>query len=144
MMNGCILNEINCLEHLLLLKLTPNLNWNSFIRPNAKDTAKNGQLPLPLQRVTDSLWHALSFQGPDPSKSRVLRPHMGWSCPILSCHPRLSSKVCLNGNELFPSIYLLYRLWLLYCHLHGRCSDKLRSLVPPVQLGPALTCTLCR
>lgn len=40
MLNGCLLEKAPYPERILVLKLTPDFKWNSYIQPTAKDAGK--------------------------------------------------------------------------------------------------------
>lgn len=66
----------SCLKHLLRLKHTKDLKWNSCRRSIIKNAGGNSQLLALIQKVPDSFWRYKSSQKPEHTKVGVLLPHL--------------------------------------------------------------------
>lgn len=87
-------------------------------------------------------WLAHSNTSESSDSYHALRLDKKWNITATSgvkaAHSSLSSldkiqNLCGHvGDDVFPTIQPL-SLSVLYCNFHGICSDKLHSLVPPVQ-----------
>ena len=141
-MDETTLQEANCLERHLGLKFTPDLKWNSYILSVAKDVGKMvGSFFRTRKFLTPAAVHYLY-------KSQI-RPKMEYCCHIwagspktsLSCLDRVQRRLRrLIGDELFKSLQPLSHrrdvasLSLLYRYYSGRCSEELKTLVPPLKV----------
>ena len=140
-MENASLSEASCFDKLLGLKFTPDLKWNSYIESVAKETAK----------MVGSLHRSKRYLTPPAIlylyKSQI-RPRMEYCCHIWagSAQTSLSSLDAVQkrlrslvGDELFGTLQPLSHrrdvssLSLLYRYFHGRCSDELRQMVPPLK-----------
>lgn len=89
MMDGSSLKGASCLEHLLRLKIIPDLKWNSCMRSTADDGGK----------MVGSLYRSSKYLTPRIYKNRIRRimahflPYQAWSCPVLTCLSWESSKL---------------------------------------------------
>ena len=146
-MDSTALNEAPCLEKLLGLKLTPDLKWNDYITSIAKEAAK----------MVGNLYRLRKFLTPSSIaylfKSQI-RPRMEYCCHIwagasessLSKLDQVQRRLrWLIGDELFNTLQPLPHrrnvasLSLFYRYFHGKCSDELHSLVPPIRSFPVRT-----
>ena len=103
LMDNANLSEASCFDKLLGLKFTPNLKWNSYIEPVAKETAKMvGYLHLSKKYLTPPAIFYLY-------KSQI-QPRMKYCCHIWagSAQTSLSSLYAVQkrlrsllGDELF-------------------------------------------
>ena len=141
-MDETTLQEAKCLERHLGLKFTPDLKWNSYILSVAKDVGKMvGSFFRTRKFLTPAAVHYLY-------KSQI-RPKMEYCCHIwaglpktsLSCLDRVQRRLRrLIGDELFKSLQPLSHrrnvasLSLLYRYYSGRCSEELKTLVPPLKV----------
>lgn len=145
MMNRCKLEEAPGLEH--LLKLTPGLKWNFYIRSMTKE-AKKMVCSLSDSRkfLTPPAMFSLCKRTRSEQKLNVLLPH--WSRAVQSSLSRLDqAQKHLNGlvgDELFCILQCLSHrknavsLLPLDRYLRGRCSFL--GFTIPEQLGPVM-CT---
>ena len=140
-MGGTPLAEAPDLDKLLGLKFIPDLRWNTYIRSSAKSAGK----------MVGSFYRSRKYLTPEAMlylyKSQI-RPQMEYCCHIwggaaqtsLSCLDRVQNRLRnLVGDDLFSTLPPLSlrrdvaSLSLLYRYFHGRCSNELHSLVPPLQ-----------
>ena len=140
-MENASLSEAASFDKLLGLKFTPDLKWNSYIESVAKETAK----------MVGSLHRSKRYLTPPAIlylyKSQI-RPRMEYCCHIWagSAQTSLSSLDAVQkrlrslvGDELFGTLQPLSHrrdvssLSLLYRYFHGRCSEELHQMVPPLK-----------
>ena len=138
-MDNSVLEEAPCFERFLGLKLTPDLKWNSYILSVAKEAGK----------MVGSFFRTRKYLTPAAIlylyKSQI-RPRMEYCCHIWSGASKTSlsslDKVQrrlrrLIGDDLFSTLQPLSHrrnvasLSLFYRYYNGKCSEELRSMVPP-------------
>lgn len=136
LMSGYSPKEAPCFEHLLGIKLTPDLKWNVYIWCHHKRGLKNGWFLVSLKENTkNSCCYALYLQGLDQTKNGLLLPYLG--CQALT--ETKSNYVALwLMNYFLPCNYYCTDKMLPASHyfITNTIVDvqKLHSLLPPADL----------
>ena len=140
-MDGVDLEESPSLDKLLGLKFSPDLKWDSYIASVAKDTARMvGSFYRSKQFLTCKALLYLYKSQIRPKMEYCSHIWAGSSQQALSTLDRVQKRMRgLVGDELFSSLQPLSHrrnvasLSLFYRYFHGKCSDELHSLVPPIR-----------
>lgn len=134
-MGVCSLKDVLCLEYLLCLKFTPDLN-----------ILENNCCLLELQQVAGCAGHILSLQEPDQiKKNGLLLPYLDCSCHFYAFQfgTIFASLWVMNQFLLFKKIpYTLNTTtstWVIYSYFQGKCSDEVHFAFQSVQPFTAKT-----
>lgn len=137
MMSSHMLKEAHCFEHLLRLNLTSELKLNSYIWSITKVTGKM-VVPFPPKKVSDSSWFT-SIKLDQKSTLEIPNPKF----PALIEFKRIFTALWVMNHFLLYNPLLqrsnIRSPLLLYHYLHGKYSNELHSLLPPVQTFKAKT-----
>ena len=140
-MDGIALEESPSLDKLLGLKFSSDLKWDSYIASVAKDTARMvGSFYRSRKFLTCKAMLYLFKSQIRPKMEYCAHIWAGSSQQALSTLDRVQKRMRgLVGDELFSSLQPLSHrrdvasLSLFYRYFHGKCSEELHSLVPPIK-----------